>query len=30
MLEAIANNLNFTANVPVNQTFQPVGGGAIL
>ncbi len=29
MLEAI-DNMNFTANVPVNQSFQPVGGGAIL
>ena len=29
MLEAI-DNMNFTANVLVNQSFQPVGGGAIL
>ena len=29
MLEAIGN-MNFTANVPVNHLFQPVGGGAIL
>lgn len=30
MLEAIGNKLNFTANMPVNQIFQPVGGGVIL
>ena len=30
MLEAIGNNLKFTANMPVNHAFQPVGGGAIL
>ena len=27
MLEAIGNNLKFTANMPVNHAFQPVGGG---
>ncbi len=30
MFETIGNNVKFTANMPVNTSFQPVGGGAIL
>lgn len=30
MLEAIGNDVKFTANMPVNTSFQPIGGGAIL
>ncbi len=29
MLEAIGNNLKFTANMPVNHAFQPVGGDSL-